>query len=69
MQELARDAAIEPHAARDLLHVCAALLAQVRHFVDESDFVAKKALDAYLMSSAARRPVNRNGVSLMNNGR
>ncbi len=31
------DAAVEPHAARDLLHVGADLLAQVRHLVDERD--------------------------------
>jgi len=31
--------------------------------------VARKALAAYLISSAARRPVNRIGVSLMNSGR
>src|SRR6266516_2115537 len=31
--------------------------------------VARKALDAYLMSSAERRPVKRIGVSLMNSGR
>jgi hypothetical protein len=31
--------------------------------------VARKALEAYLMSSAARRPVKSIGVSLMNSGR
>ena len=31
--------------------------------------VARKAFDAYLISSAVRRPVNMIGVSLMNSGR
>ena len=37
MQELRSDPAVEPHAARDLLHVGADLLAELRHLVDEGD--------------------------------
>jgi hypothetical protein len=44
MQKLAGDAAIKAHAARDLLDIGAALLAQVRHFVDERDLGGKKSV-------------------------
>src|SRR5262249_2479982 len=44
VQELSSDAAIEPHSARDLLHVRAATLAKVRHFVDESDLGREKSV-------------------------
>ena len=44
MQELSGDAAIEPHSARDLLHVRAALLAKIRYFVDESYLGREKSI-------------------------
>ena len=44
MQELRRDAAIEPHPARDLLHIRAALLAKIRDFVDEGDLSGEKSI-------------------------
>ena len=37
MQEFRSDAAVEPDAARDVLHIRADLLAEVRHLVDEGD--------------------------------
>src|SRR5262249_57641101 len=37
VQELSSDAAIEPHSARDLLHVPAPPLPTIRHFVAHSD--------------------------------
>ena len=37
MQELRPDSIVEPDAARDLLHVGADVLAQIRDFVDEGD--------------------------------
>ena len=42
MQEFAADPIIEPHAAGDFLHVGANLLAQIGHFVDESDLGGEK---------------------------
>src|SRR5262245_10424483 len=50
-------------------HVCPALFAKVRHFVDEGDLGREKGVGCYLISSAERRPVKRIGVSLMNSGR
>ena len=44
VQELSCDAAIESHSARDLLHVRAAPLAKIRHFVDESDLGREKSV-------------------------
>src|SRR5262245_7750891 len=44
MQELPCDAAIKAHSARDLLHVRAALLAKVRHLVDEGDLGREKSV-------------------------
>ena len=42
VQELRADAAVETHAARDLLHVGADLLAEIGHLVDEGDLGGEK---------------------------
>ena len=38
IQEWRSNAIVEPHAARDFLHVGAELLAQIGHFIDECNF-------------------------------
>src|SRR5262249_13388064 len=44
VQELSCDTTIEPHSARDILHVGAALFAKIRYFVDESDLGREKSV-------------------------
>jgi hypothetical protein len=56
MQKLTGDAAIEAHAARDLLDIGAALLAQVRHFVDERDLGGKKSVGGTLDQLGSTAP-------------
>ena len=42
MQEFAADAAIQPDAARHILHIGADLLAEIGHLVDEGDLGGEK---------------------------
>ena len=69
MQELACDAAIEPHSARDLLHVRAALLAKVRHFVDESDLGGEKSVGCVFDELRGASPGEQDRRLMMNSGR
>ena len=55
VQELRADAVVEPDAARHLLHVGADLLARSAISLMKVILVARKALAAYLISSAVRR--------------
>jgi hypothetical protein len=57
MQKLAAYSIIEANAARNLLHVGAHALGEIRDLVDKSNLGGQKGVAAYLISSAVRRPV------------
>lgn len=62
VQKFRPDPVIQPNPNGHVLHVRSSSLTQVRNLVDESDLLARNALDAYLTTSAVRRSVNRMGA-------